>query len=82
MLDEIFLCIFNFFKSVTFYDFLFYFFYIGFTSSFIELFAWVMTMPAYQALYDLLLPDINPYGWGYDLWYDNYARVKVPGKKF
>ena len=40
-----------------------------------------MTMPAYQALYDLLLPDINPYGWGYDLWYDNYARVKVPGKK-
>jgi hypothetical protein len=50
-------------------------------TSFIEIFAWVMTMPAYQALYELLSPEINPYGWGYDLWYDNYARVNVPGKK-
>ena len=51
-------------------------------SSFIELFAWVMTMPAYQAFYELLSPEINPYGWGYDLWYDNCARINVPGKKF
>ena len=50
-------------------------------STFIEIFAWVMTMPAYQAFYELLSPEINPYGWGYDLWYDNYARIKVPGKK-
>ena len=60
----------------------FFLFTVGFVTSFIEIFAWIMTMPAYQALHELLLPDINPYGWGYDLWYDNYARIKVPGKKF
>ena len=50
-------------------------------TNFIEIFAWVMTMPAYQALHELLLPEVNPYGWGYDWWYDSYARINVPGKK-
>lgn len=54
---------------------------IGFVSVFVELFAWITTPKAYQALWELLYPDINPYGWGYDFWYDNYARVRVPGHK-
>ena len=53
----------------------------GYVSTFLELFAWVMTIPAYEALWHLLYPSINPYGWGYDLWYDNYAKRRVVGHK-
>ena len=68
------------------YIFLFYFYYIlyisislGFISIFVEIFAWVMTIPAYCALHQILKPDINPYGWGYDFWYENYAKKNVIG---
>lgn len=54
---------------------------IGYISSFVEMFAWVMTPTAYRALWELLYPSINPYGWGYDLWYDNYATQMVPGHR-
>jgi hypothetical protein len=47
----------------------------GYSSSFLEMFAWVMTMDAYEALWQLLLPHVNPYGWGYDLWYNGYAQA-------
>lgn len=53
----------------------------GYVSSFVEIFVWVLTMPAYQALWELLCPAVNPYGWGYDFWYDGYARARVPGHK-
>lgn len=53
----------------------------GYVSVFVEWFAWVMTAPAYQALWELLCPFVNPYGWGYDFWYDNYARTRVPGHR-
>jgi hypothetical protein len=54
----------------------------GYVSSFIEIFAWIMTMPAYEALWNLFAPQINPYAWGYDMWYDGYARsVLGDGKK-
>jgi hypothetical protein len=42
----------------------------GYISNFVEIFAWVVTVPAYTALWDLLYPTINPFGWGYDFWYD------------
>lgn len=54
---------------------------VGYVSTFVEMFAWVMTPKAYRALWELLYPYVNPYGWGYDLWYDNYAGSKVPGHK-
>ena len=53
----------------------------GYVSTFVEMFAWVMTIPAYEALWHLLCPSVNPYGWGYDLWYDNYAKRRVIGHK-
>jgi hypothetical protein len=53
----------------------------GYVSTFVEMFSWVMTMPAYQALWELLFPFVNPYGWGYDFWYDKYAKARVPGHK-
>ena len=37
---------------------------------------WLMTIPAYTSLWELLYPSINPYAWGYDFWYDGYARDK------
>jgi len=55
--------------------------YEGYISSFVEMFAMVMTMPAYQAFWDLLFPAVNPYGWGYDLWYHEYAKTRVVGHK-
>ncbi len=54
---------------------------VGYVSNFVELFAWMVTMSAYQALWELLYPSVNPYGWGYDFWYDNYARTRVTGHK-
>lgn len=54
---------------------------IGYVSSFVEMFVWMITFPAYEALWELLCPSVNPYGWGYDLWYDGYARERVPGHK-
>eukprot|EP00981_Chlorochromonas_danica_P010600 scaffold3290_cov165-Ochromonas_danica.AAC.43 len=53
----------------------------GYVSSFVEIFAWLMTMPAYSALWDLLCPWINPYAWGYDFWYNGYASDHVKGHK-
>jgi len=50
-------------------------------SHFVEIFAWVLTVPAYEALWELLYPSVNPYGWGYDYWYDQYARVRVAGHR-
>lgn len=50
---------------------------LGYVSKFVEIFAWVMTFPAYQALWELLCPEINPYAWGYDFWYNNYASKSV-----
>ena len=49
---------------------------IGYVSSFVEIFVWLMTIPAYTSLWELLYPSINPYAWGYDFWYDGYARDK------
>ena len=51
---------------------------VGFVVAFAELFAWVMTAKAYSLLYELLLPAVNPYGWGFDNWYDGYARLRYP----
>lgn len=53
----------------------------GYVSTFVEWFAWVMTFQAYEALWELLCPHVNPYGWGYDFWYDNYAKRSVVGHK-
>ena len=53
----------------------------GYVSIFTEIFSWILTIPAYQALWELLLPSINPYGWGFDLWYNAYARSRVKGHK-
>ena len=53
----------------------------GFITVFLELFAWVMTIPAYDIFWKLLTPSINPYGWGYDLWYYNFAVQRLPNHK-
>jgi hypothetical protein len=53
----------------------------GYVVSFIEIFAVIMTMDAYTALWELLCPEVNPYGWGYDFWYNNYAKDRVAGHK-
>lgn len=55
--------------------------YEGYSSSFVEIFAWIMTMPAYEALWELFCPSVNPYGWGHDFWYNGYAKERVPGHK-
>lgn len=49
----------------------------GYESSFVEMFAWVMTIESYGWLWELLIPSVNPYGWGYDLWYNNYAKHRA-----
>jgi len=53
----------------------------GYVSSFVEIFAWVVTANAYRALWQLLYPFVNPYGWGYDFWYDSFAKTRVQGHK-
>jgi len=53
----------------------------GYVSTFVEMFAWIMTVQAYQALWELLFPFVNPYGWGFDFWYNGYASLRVPGHK-
>lgn len=53
----------------------------GYVSTFVEIFVWLMTMESYQALWDLLFPSVNPYAWGYDFWYNGYAKQKVHGHK-
>lgn len=53
----------------------------GYVSNFVEIFVWVMTMPAYKVLWELLYPAVNPYAWGYDFWYDGYAAERVVGHK-
>jgi hypothetical protein len=47
----------------------------GYHTVYAELFAWVMTMRGYHILWDLLSPNLNPYGWGYDWWYYGYAQM-------
>lgn len=49
----------------------------GYVSNFVEIFAWIMTMPGYEALWELQRPHINPYAWGYDFWYHGYASRKA-----
>ena len=51
---------------------------VGMRTTFLEFFACVMTIPAYTSLWKLLFPAINPYGWGYDLWYDCVALQDNP----
>jgi hypothetical protein len=53
----------------------------GYISTFVEIFVWVMTAPAYTALWELLSPGSNPYAWGYDFWYSGYAADTVKGHK-
>ena len=53
----------------------------GYISSFVEIFVVLMTMPAYEALWDLLYPAVNPYGWGHDFWYNGYGKKIVKGHK-
>lgn len=43
--------------------------------------ATILTSNSYIALWELLYPDINPTGIGYDLWYDSYAKDRVEGHK-
>ena len=52
---------------------------VGYRTTFLEIFACVYTPSAYRALWSLLLPSVNPFGWGYDLWYDGFARRRVRG---
>ena len=51
---------------------------VGYRSTFVEIYAFVMTIPAYTSLWKLLHPSINPYGWGYDFWYDCVAKMDYP----
>ena len=51
---------------------------IGIRTSFLEFFACIMTIPSYTSLWKLLFPSINPYGWGYDLWYNCVAKQDNP----
>jgi len=53
----------------------------GYISSYMEIFAWIMTFSAYEALWQLLYPSVNPYGWGHDFWYNGYAKERVKGHK-
>jgi hypothetical protein len=52
----------------------------GYHSSFVEIFAWMLTLPGYQALWNLLSPSVNPYAWGYDFWYNGYAKALLTEK--
>jgi hypothetical protein len=40
-----------------------------------------MTLAGYRALWELQCPEVNPYAWGYDFWYDGYARNTVSGHR-
>eukprot|EP01038_Epipyxis_sp_PR26KG_P013597 gene13597-18251_t len=53
----------------------------GYISTFVEMFAWVMTISAYTSLWELLCPHVNPYGWGFDFWYNGYAMINNPNHK-
>ena len=53
----------------------------GYSAVFVEWFAWLLTFRAYEAFWELLSPYVQPYGWGYDFWYDGYAKTRVPGHK-
>jgi hypothetical protein len=52
----------------------------GYITSFVEIFAWIMTIPAYNALWNLFSPEVNPYAWGYDFWYNGYAASMLKEK--
>ncbi len=49
----------------------------GYATKFVEMFAWIMTVESFEWLWELLIPSVNPYGWGYDLWYDGYAKHRA-----
>ena len=50
---------------------------LGYVSVFVELFAWIGTVPAYVALWEILYPSVNPFGWGHDFWYWQYGQQRV-----
>ena len=54
---------------------------VGYVTSFVESYAQLFTVEAYSAYWKLLLPHVNPYGWGLDFWYHNYSRILVPNHK-
>eukprot|EP01035_Chromulina_nebulosa_P020226 gene20226-26256_t len=54
---------------------------LGYVSSFVEIFAWITSPEAYHCLWELLFPSVNPYGWGYDFWYDRYAMDRLMDHK-
>lgn len=39
------------------------------------------TASAYVALWEILYPSVNPYGWGHDFWYPQYGLANVPNHK-
>jgi len=49
----------------------------GYVSVFVELFAWMGTVPAYIALWEILYPSVNPFGWGHDFWYSQYGQQRL-----
>lgn len=51
---------------------------LGYRTCFLEIFACLFTREAYRALWSLISLE-NPFGWGYDLWYDGFARRRVQG---
>lgn len=53
----------------------------GHITSFLSINAWLMTMRAYRALWELVHPSLNPDGWGYDLWFDLYAKSRIGNHK-
>jgi hypothetical protein len=40
-----------------------------------------MTYSAYKALWELFYPALNPYAWGYDMWYNGHAKQTVVGHR-
>eukprot|EP01041_Mallomonas_annulata_P005701 gene5701-11495_t len=46
----------------------------GYIVRYIEIYACLFTMTAYEAFWELISPITNIYGWGQDVWYDGYAR--------
>ena len=53
----------------------------GYVSLLVELFAWMGTVSAYEALWEILYPSVNPFGWGHDFWYPQYGLANVPNHK-
>jgi hypothetical protein len=54
----------------------------GYSSVFVELYAWVMTLQGYSLFWELLSPSLNSHGWGYDWWYYGYAYSRLNQSNF